>query len=225
MLLSDQQIRELCTGEYKTQLDCLRKNKRVDPPTSVVPDYSEIEILSPNGKPMIEPFIDHSVRYNSAGEKVTSYGLSSYGYDVRIANEFKLFNRPNDGRIIDVKNFNEDNICETIVADHVIIPPGGLLLARTVEYFRIPRSVLVTCLGKSTIARIGGIVHPTPLEPEWEGELVIEVTNGSGLPLKIYANEGIAQLIFHVGDQPCTISYADRGGKYQGQRSVTMSRM
>lgn len=217
MVLSDITITQLCTN------DCVASITE-DLGGNISREVSRIEPMHPH-KPMIEPFIEHSVRQDEDGNKVVSYGLSSYGYDVRLAPEFKTFTKPNDGRIIDVKNFQEDEICETIRADHIVVPPGGLVLARTLEYFRIPRDVVVTCLGKSTWARVGAIVHPTPLEPEWEGHLVIEITNGTNLPLKIYANEGIAQLVFERGDRPCKVSYADRGGKYQGQRDVATSRM
>jgi dCTP deaminase len=216
MVLSDITIIELCTGNCVAYIS-------EDLGNNVSRVLSTIFPMMPD-KPMIEPFFDHSVR-EVDGEKVVSYGLSSYGYDIRLAPEFKTFTKPNDGRIIDVKDFNEEEICETIHADHIVVPPGGLVLARTLEYFRIPRNVVVTCLGKSTWARVGAIVHPTPLEPEWEGHLVIEITNGTNLPLKIYANEGIAQLIFTKGDRPCKTSYSDRGGKYQGQKGVTTSRM
>lgn len=189
----------------------------------VLSDITITELARQHG--MIEPFVEHSVRYNEAGEKITSYGLSSYGYDIRLAPEFKLFDKPNDGRIVDIKNYREEEVCSYYAGDSIVIPPGGLLLARTIEYFRIPRDVLVTCLGKSTYARVGALVNVTPLEPEWEGHLVVEITNGSGLPLKIYANEGIAQLIFHRGDRPCWTSYKDRGGKYQAQTGITSSRL
>lgn len=217
MVLSDITITELCTNTFTSQIS-------EDLGDNISRVINTIVPMTP-GKPMIEPFCGQSMRVDDDGNKIVSYGLSSYGYDVRLAGEFKLFTKPNDGRVIDVKNFNEDDIVNTVLADSVVIPPGGLLLARTVEYFRIPRDVVVTCLGKSTWARVGAIVHPTPLEPEWEGHLVIEITNGSGLPLKIYAHEGIAQLVFGKGDRTCRVSYSDRGGKYQGQRGVATSRM
>lgn len=217
MVLSDRTITELCTGDCRSV-----ESELLGDGISKV-----LSIIAPmhHDKPMIEPFFDHSVRQDTDGNKVISYGLSSYGYDVRLAPEFKLFTKPNDGRVIDVKNFDEEDICNTVHADSVIIPPGGLLLGRTMEYFRIPRNVAVVCQGKSTLARVGAIVHPTPLEPEWEGELVIEITNGTNLPLKIYANEGVAQLMFIKGDKSCHVSYQDRGGKYQSQRGVAPSRM
>lgn len=217
MVLSDITITELCTGDCVATLN-------EDLGNGLGRILDKIQPMDLN-RPMIEPFIDHSVRVNEQGERVVSYGLSSYGYDIRLAPEFKIFTKPNDGRVIDVKNFNEDEICETVNADSIIIPPGGLLLGRTLEYFRIPRNIVVTCLGKSTWARVGAIVHPTPLEPEWEGNLVIEITNGTNLPLKIYAHEGIAQLVFEKGDQSCKTSYRDRGGKYQAQSGVATSRM
>lgn len=217
MVLSDITIKQLCTGS------CVAE-QREELGDGIARVSEAIHPMDP-GKPMIEPFIDHCVRVDENGNKIVSYGLSSYGYDIRLAPEFKIFAKPNDGRVIDVKNFNEDEICETIKADSIIIPPGGLLLGRTLEYFRIPRNIVVTCLGKSTWARVGAIVHPTPLEPEWEGELVIEITNGTNLPLKIYAHEGIAQLVFEKGDRSCEVSYRDRGGKYQAQKGVATSRM
>ena len=166
---------------------------------------------------MIEPFVDGQVR-----EGNISYGLSSYGYDIRIADEFKIFTNVNNA-IIDPKNFSDDSFVD-FKGDVCIIPPNSFALARTVEYFRIPRRVLTVCLGKSTYARCGIIVNVTPFEPEWEGYVTLEFSNTTPLPAKIYANEGVAQVLFFESDEDCEVSYADRGGKYQGQTGVTLPR-
>lgn len=163
---------------------------------------------------MIEPFEPHLVRGG------VSYGTSSYGYDVRCANEFKVFTNINSA-IIDPKAFDPNSFVD-VKTDICIIPPNSFVLARSVEYFRVPRNVLVICLGKSTYARCGIIVNVTPLEPEWEGHITLEFSNSTGLPAKIYANEGVAQLIFLQSDEICETSYADRGGKYQFQTGVTL---
>lgn len=168
---------------------------------------------------MIEPFEPGQVRERQ-GEKIISYGTSSYGYDVRCANEFKIFTNINS-TIVDPKHFDEKSFVD-LTADVCIIPPNSFALARTVEYFRIPRSVLVICLGKSTFARCGIIVNVTPLEPEWEGHVTLEFSNSTPLPAKIYANEGVAQVLFLESDEVCETSYKDRGGKYQGQKGVTL---
>jgi dCTP deaminase len=168
---------------------------------------------------MIEPFESDQVR-RVEGARVISYGTSSYGYDVRCAGEFKIFTNINSA-IVDPKNFDESSFVG-VQSDVCIIPPNSFALARTVEYFRIPREVLVICLGKSTYARCGIIVNVTPLEPEWEGHVTLEFSNTTPLPAKIYANEGVAQMLFIGGDEVCETSYADRGGKYQGQRGVTL---
>jgi dCTP deaminase len=168
---------------------------------------------------MIEPFEPGQVRRGDNG-RVISYGTSSYGYDVRCANEFKIFTNINS-TIVDPKEFDERSFVD-LKADVCIIPPNSFALARTVEYFRIPRSVLTICLGKSTFARCGIIVNVTPLEPEWEGHVTLEFSNTTTLPAKIYANEGAAQMIFFEADEVCEVSYKDRGGKYQGQRGVTL---
>jgi dCTP deaminase len=168
---------------------------------------------------MIEPFVAEQVRV-AAGQKIISYGTSSYGYDVRCANEFKIFTNINS-TIVDPKNFDSGSFVD-VTADVCIIPPNSFALARTVEYFRIPRSVLTVCLGKSTYARCGIIVNVTPLEPEWEGHVTLEFSNTTTLPAKIYANEGVAQMLFFESDEICAISYKDRGGKYQGQQGVTL---
>jgi len=169
---------------------------------------------------MIEPFEPAQVRTNAGGGKLISYGTSSYGYDVRCANEFKVFTNINS-TIVDPKEFDARSFVD-IKGDVCIIPPNSFALARTVEYFRIPRSVLTVCLGKSTYARCGIIVNVTPLEPEWEGHVTLEFSNTTPLPARIYANEGVAQMLFFESDEVCGTSYRDRGGKYQGQQGVTL---
>ena len=171
---------------------------------------------------MIEPFEPRQVKEVN-GRKVVSYGTSSYGYDIRCSREFKIFTNINS-TIVDPKNFDEKSFVD-FVGDICIIPPNSFALARTVEYFRIPRDVLVVCLGKSTYARCGIIVNVTPLEPEWEGHVTLEFSNTTPLPAKIYANEGVAQVIFFESDEACETSYKDRGGKYQGQRGVTVPKV
>lgn len=168
---------------------------------------------------MIEPFEPGQIRHVN-GEKIVSYGTSSYGYDVRCANEFKIFTNINSA-IVDPKNFDENSFVD-VIDDVCIIPPNSFALARTVEYFRIPRDVLTICLGKSTYARCGIIVNVTPLEPEWEGHVTLEFSNTTTLPAKIYANEGVAQMLFIQSDEVCDVSYKDKGGKYQGQKGVTL---
>ena len=171
---------------------------------------------------MIEPFAPELVRQGSNG-RIVSYGVSSYGYDVRVANEFKIFTNINS-TIVDPKEFDERNFVD-FEGDVCIIPPNSFALARTVEYFRIPRNVLTVCLGKSTYARCGIIVNVTPLEPEWEGHVTLEFSNTTPLPARIYANEGVAQMLFFEADEVCKTSYRDRGGKYFGQTGVTLPRM
>ena len=170
---------------------------------------------------MIEPFEGTQVRQNEHG-KVISYGVSSYGYDVRCSDEFKVFTNIHSATV-DPKNFDEKSFVD-VRGDYCIIPPNSFALARTVEYFRISRNVLTVCLGKSTYARCGIIVNVTPLEPEWEGHVTLEFSNTTTLPAKIYANEGVAQMLFFESDEVCKTSYADRGGKYQGQKGVTLPR-
>ena len=171
---------------------------------------------------MIEPFEPGQVKQNAAGGRIVSYGTSSYGYDVRCANEFKIFTNINS-TIVDPKAFDPSSFVD-VTSDVCIIPPNSFALARTVEYFRIPRSVLVVCLGKSTYARCGIIVNVTPLEPEWEGHVTLEFSNTTPLPAKIYAHEGVAQMLFYESDEVCETSYKDRGGKYMGQKGVTLPR-
>jgi dCTP deaminase len=168
---------------------------------------------------MIEPFEPGQVREVS-GERVISYGTSSYGYDVRCAADFKIFTNINSA-VVDPKNFVESSFVDK-TSDICIVPPNSFVLARTIEYFRIPRNVLTICLGKSTYARCGIIVNVTPLEPEWEGHVTLEFSNTTPLPAKIYANEGVAQMIFFESDEVCDTSYSDRQGKYQGQKGVTL---
>ncbi len=167
---------------------------------------------------MIEPFSDRQVR-----EGVISYGVSSYGYDVRIARDFKIFTNINS-TIVDPKSFDSRSFVD-FEGDVCVIPPNSFALARTVEYFRIPRDVIVVALGKSTYARCGIILNVTPLEPEWEGIVTLEVSNTTPLPAKIYANEGIAQLLFFQSDEQCEVSYADKKGKYQGQKALTLPKL
>lgn len=168
---------------------------------------------------MITPFEREQVRFVE-DKKIISYGTSSYGYDVRCAPEFKIFTNINNS-LVDPKNFDNNSFVE-MNDDVCIIPPNSFALARTMEYFKIPRSTLVVCLGKSTYARCGIIVNVTPLEPEWEGHVTLEFSNTTTLPAKIYANEGIAQMLFFESDEECEISYKDKGGKYQGQTGVTL---
>lgn len=168
---------------------------------------------------MIEPFEENQVRVVD-GKKVISYGLSSYGYDLRVAGEFKIFTNVYNS-LVDPKNFS-DNSFVRIEADYCIIPPNSFALARSVEYFRIPRNVITLCIGKSTYARCGIIVNVTPFEPEWEGHVTLEISNTTPLPAKIYANEGLAQVLFYEAVEACEISYKDRGGKYMGQMKITL---
>lgn len=221
MILSDRNIRELCTNTNSTAVDIIPP---VDLGNGIVKHASQQIIETPNGKPMIEGFVDHLVREEN-GRKVVSYGLSSYGYDIRLAPEFRIFNKPNDGRVIDVLNFDEELFTEYVKADRIILPPGGLVLSRSIERFNMPRAITGVCQGKSTWARIGASVLVTPLEAGWSGELVVEITNSTNNPMIIYAGMGIAQITFHMGTEPCETSYSDRGGKYQDQTGVTLARL
>jgi len=164
---------------------------------------------------MIEPFADSQVRSG-----VISYGVSAYGYDIRVADEFKIFTSIN-ATIIDPKAFNP-HLMVDFKGEVCLIPPNSFVLARTMEYFRIPRGVLTVCVGKSTYARCGVIVNVTPFEPEWEGYATLEISNTAPLPAKIYASEGIAQVLFFEADEQCTTSYADKKGKYQGQQTIVL---
>lgn len=187
------------------------------------------DLVKIDWKPMIEPFERHQVRERE-GDRVISYGNSSYGYDVRLSEEFKLFTNINSA-VIDPKCFDEKCLIDAELKidpngdKYVILPPNSYLLGRTIEYFRIPRNVTVIAVGKSTYARAGAIVNVTPIEAEFEGNVVIEISNSTNLPLKIYANEGISQFLFFESDEDCETSYADRDGKYQGQTGVTLSKV
>lgn len=168
---------------------------------------------------MIEPFADGQV-----SKGVISYGLSSYGYDMRITDEFRVFTSAGGtlhGAIVDPKRFNPESFV-TIKGDTCVIPPNHYALGRSVEYFRIPRNIMTVCLGKSTYARCGIIVNVTPFEPEWEGYVTLEISNSTPLPVKVYANEGIAQVLFFEGDEVCEVSYADKKGRYQAQKDITL---
>lgn len=167
---------------------------------------------------MIEPFCEEQV-----GKDVVSYGVSSYGYDIRVGREFKIFTNVNS-TVVDPKQFDAKNVVD-FEGDVCIVPPNSFALARTVEYFRIPSNVLAICLGKSTYARCGIIVNVTPFEPDFEGHITIEISNTTPLPAKIYANEGIAQVLFFEGDEQCEVTYKDKSGKYQGQTGITLPRI
>jgi dCTP deaminase len=167
---------------------------------------------------MIDPFVECQKR-----DGAISYGLSSYGYDARCSSEFKIFTNI-DNAMVDPKNFSEASFV-TRDTDVCVIPPNSFVLTHTVEYFRIPKDVLVVCLGKSTYARCGLIVNVTPLEPGWEGHVTLEISNTTPLPARVYANEGVAQFLFFKGSEPCETSYADRSGKYMGQRGVTLPKL
>jgi dCTP deaminase len=183
---------------------------------SILPDTWIRQSAASQG--MIEPFVEQQKR-----EGVISYGLSSYGYDARVSNEFKIFTNV-DNAVVDPKDFQAHGFVDR-TTDICVIPPNSFALARTIEYFRVPRDVLVICLGKSTYARCGLIVNVTPLEPEWEGHVTLEISNTTPLPAKVYANEGICQFLFFRGESPCEISYADRKGKYFGQKGVTLPKL
>lgn len=183
---------------------------------SIMPDHWIREQSQQNQ--MIEPFEE-----KQRAEGMISYGLSSYGYDARLSDEFMIFTNI-DNAIVDPKNFDKSSFVERRT-DVCVIPPNSFALARTVEYFKIPDDVLVICLGKSTYARCGLIVNVTPLEPGWEGQVTLEISNTTPLPAKVYANEGICQFLFYKGASPCEVTYADRAGKYMGQRGVTLPRL
>jgi dCTP deaminase len=169
---------------------------------------------------MIDPFSPTQVRQTDSGKSIISYGLSSYGYDMRVSNEFKVFTNVFN-TVVDPKAFDEKSFVD-IETDVCIVPPNSFALARSVEYFRIPRDVITICLGKSTYARCGIIVNVTPFEPEWEGHVTLEISNTTPLPARVYANEGLAQVLFFGGDEVCETSYADRSGKYMHQRGITI---
>jgi len=169
---------------------------------------------------MIEPFVEAQIREDETGRRVVSYGLSSYGYDLRVADEFKVFTNVFN-TVVDPKDFDSKSFVD-VQGEVCIVPPNSFALARSVEYFRIPRDVLTICLGKSTYARCGIIVNVTPFEPEWEGHVTLEISNTTPLPAKIYANEGLAQVVFLRTSTPCDVSYADRKGRYQAQTGITL---
>src|SRR2546425_1135099 len=171
-------------------------------------------------KRMIEPFVERQVRQVDNGQRAISYGLSSYGYDLRVADEFKVFSNVFN-TVVDPKNFDAKSFVD-LQTEICSVPPNSFALARSIEYFRIPRDILTICIGKSTYARCGIIVNVTPFEPEWEGHVTLEISNTTPLPAKIYANEGLAQVLFLRAEQVCQTSYADRSGKYQKQRGITM---
>jgi dCTP deaminase len=170
-------------------------------------------------KKMIEPFVESQVRNG-----VISYGVSSYGYDIRVGNQFKVFTNVHN-TVVDPKAFDPKSFVNITTEDFVVIPPNSFALAQTVEYFRIPRNIITVCVGKSTYARCGIIVNVTPFEPEWEGFVTLEISNTTPLPARIYANEGIAQVLFLESDEVCEVSYADKKGKYQKQTAITLPRL
>jgi len=172
---------------------------------------------------MIEPFQEAQVKKTESGHPVISYGLSSYGYDLRVSDEFKVFTNVFN-TVVDPKDFDDRSFVD-LKADICIVPPNSFALARSVEYFRIPREVLTICVGKSTYARCGIIVNVTPFEPEWEGHVTLEISNTTPIPARIYANEGLAQVVFFQADTVCDTSYADRSGKYMKQRGITVPRI
>jgi dCTP deaminase len=174
-------------------------------------------------KGMIEPFVDGQVREDETGGRLISYGLSSYGYDLRVSDEFKVFTNVFSS-VVDPKDFDPRSFVD-MKTSMCIVPPNSFALARSVEYFRIPRDVLTICVGKSTYARCGIIVNVTPFEPEWEGHVTLEISNTTPLPARIYANEGLAQVVFFKAEEVCETSYADRGGKYMKQQGITIPRM
>ena len=182
----------------------------------IMPDHWIRQQAQTNG--MIDPFVEKQKR-----DGVISFGLSSYGYDARVSDDFMIFTNV-DNAIVDPKDFSKQSFVER-KTDVCVIPPNSFALARTVEYFRIPKDVLVICLGKSTYARCGLIVNVTPLEPGWEGHVTLEISNTTPLPAKVYANEGVAQFLFLKGSSPCEVNYADRSGKYMGQTGVTLPKL
>jgi dCTP deaminase len=204
-------------GKTAGQMPCAEcRKKRERFAMSIKSDRWIREQALENG--MIAPFNEKQVR-----EGVISYGLSSYGYDLRVSDEFKIFTNVNSA-IIDPKAFDERSFV-TVVAESVIVPPNSFALARSIEYFKIPRDVLTICVGKSTYARCGIIVNVTPFEPEWEGYVTLEISNTTPLPAKIYANEGLCQILFFQSDETCEVSYADRKGKYQNQTGIVLPKL
>lgn len=213
MILSDKTIRHLCTEKTPFLLD-----EEIGGGLA----KKSIELLN-GDKPLITPFINGQIR-EKRGEKIISYGLSSYGYDVRLADEFKIFTNVNSA-VIDPLNLDTEQCFVEHKGDCCILPPNSYLLSHTIETFHVPRDILAVCVGKSTYARCGVIINVTPIEPGFEGQVVIEISNSTPLPAKIYANQGIAQFLFLAGDQPCETSYADKNGKYQGQTGITHARV
>ena len=213
MILSDISIRNLCTGP--------------DYHASIVKylggDIAQVTRLVESNKPMIVPFVGESIKVDKDGKRITSYGLSSYGYDVRLAPIFKVFSNAS-GDVIDPLNMSGDYYRD-VEGDSVVLPPNSYLLGHTIEHFNIPENVMTICLGKSTWARAGVIVNVTPIEAGFEGQVVIEIANSTPLPIRIHANMGIAQFMFFLGEQPCEISYAKRNGKYQGQSGITVAKV
>jgi len=173
---------------------------------------------------IITPFVNQAYSENQKGEPVVSYGLSSYGYDIRIANTFKVFTNVQSATI-DPKNFDDKSFQLVENDTGILIPPNSFALGHSIEWIKMPRDLLAICLGKSTYARCGIVVNVTPIEPEWEGNITIEISNTTPLPAKIYPNEGVAQLVFLQADTVCAVSYADRKGKYQGQTGVTLPKV
>ena len=224
MKLHDKAIKALCTGlcHYTKSVPTGRIERTGK---GLVETYRDAIKIDNQSRPMIAPFVDHSVNTNKDGKRIPSYGLSSFGYDIRLANEFKLFSRPNDGRVVDIMDFDETTFCEHIEQDHIVIPPGGFALARSVEYFTIPDNVLAKCENKSTWVRLGLFTLVTPLEPGWEGHLVVELANLTPFPIKVYAGVGVCQITFDAGSERPETTYGDRGGKYQGQTGVTGSKL
>jgi dCTP deaminase len=216
--MSDTLGKDVVTDSKQSEAMRLLKDS-ADHLPGIMPDHWIRE--QAQNQDMIEPFIDGQVRYVDE-EKIISYGLSSYGYDARLADEFMIFTNV-DNALVDPKNFSEKSFVER-KGDVCVIPPNSFVLCRTVEYFKIPKDALVICLGKSTYARCGLIVNVTPLEPGWEGHVTLEISNTTPLPAKVYANEGVCQFLFFKGSSACEVTYGDRGGKYMGQKGVTLPR-
>lgn len=223
MMLSDHHIADLCDPDIKyTKIIASTECSTSKSDVSIIKYDVLCTVRKFNDKSMIDPFVCTSVRVNEKNEKIVSYGLSSYGYDIRLQPKFDLFQARDDDMVIDPRNPDQNSHFSkgTVYADEVILPPGGFLLGVSIETFNIPRNILATCLGKSSLARCGVSVLVTPLEPEWSGQLVVEIHNTTPSPVIIRANEGIAQLIFNVTSDPCVLSYSDRNGKYQNQQGI-----
>ena len=234
-VLSDITIEELCTDKtlaLKNRITFLREQLELTTSQPNVQQHFRDELerveyrlsrIDPNWKPMIYPFSNQANRVDENDEKIISWGLSGYGYDVRLAPSFKIFTNINSS-IIDPKDLDRRCFVD-FEGDVCIIPPNSYVLGHTIEYFSIPKDILTIVVGKSTYARSGIIVNVTPIEPGFEGEVVVELSNSTSLPVKVYANEGVAQFLFLKGDQPCRVSYADKQGKYQHQRGITLPRV